>query len=261
VLVRGKLLRARNKPLEANIIIETSDGNTETIPVRVKVPVKPFPEGALAGALSPRQLATKAVAAPRAAAALFEGGAVVRWYHSNGWTYPVRHTAPSGLGAVQQYFEALGLVPPPGVDVNQKAISLNAAPHSTIQHVLGVKTRESRPVWALASSNQPWLEIGRGTFAGRTGLLPITVRTGANKPGEKLLAAITVLANGNQKFVVPVTVTIVAAQPTQRVQARPAATGPHAVAARPAARGPAAVSTKDAPRPAGPGGPPATPHK
>ena len=48
---------------------------------------------------------------PRRRAPLFESGAVASWYKDNGWTYPVQGPAASGLGAVQQFFEALGLTP------------------------------------------------------------------------------------------------------------------------------------------------------
>src|SRR5207302_1975808 len=87
VHVRGKQLRAGNKPLEGRLTIE-SNGGIETITVRADVPVKPYPDGVLAGAHSPRQVAEKAKVAPRDAAVLFEKGAVAKWSESNGWTYP-----------------------------------------------------------------------------------------------------------------------------------------------------------------------------
>jgi hypothetical protein len=63
-------------------------------------------------------VAEKAKAHPREAAPLFEQGVVSRWYKDNGWTYPVQGPASSGLAAVQQYFEALGLTPAPKVDIS-----------------------------------------------------------------------------------------------------------------------------------------------
>ena len=62
VHVRGKQLRAGNKPLEGRLVVE-SNGGTATVIVRAEVPVKPFPDGVLAGARSPRQIAEKAKAA------------------------------------------------------------------------------------------------------------------------------------------------------------------------------------------------------
>src|SRR5207247_1881855 len=108
-------------------ILETS-GGTVAVPVHVRVPVKPFPEGSLAGAITPRQLAEKAKANTAAAAVLIESGAVARWYESNGWTYPVQGPAASGLAAVQQLFEALGLVKSPKVELSESSVSLNGEP-------------------------------------------------------------------------------------------------------------------------------------
>src|SRR5262249_31223991 len=52
VHVRGQHLRAGNKPLEGRLLVE-SNGGTTVVVVRAEVPVKPFPEGVLAGARSP----------------------------------------------------------------------------------------------------------------------------------------------------------------------------------------------------------------
>src|SRR5262249_8970829 len=106
--VRGGHLRAGNKPLEGHLVIE-SNGGQATVTVRVDVPVKPFPGGVLGGAISPRQIAEKAKAQPKEAAPLFERGQVAGWFKENGWTYPVQGPSASGLGAVQLFFEALGL--------------------------------------------------------------------------------------------------------------------------------------------------------
>src|SRR5262249_39958052 len=71
VQVRGANLRAGTKPLHGRLLIESNGGNT-TVTVRCEVPVKPFPDGVLVGAKSPRQIAEKAKAAPKEAAVLFE---------------------------------------------------------------------------------------------------------------------------------------------------------------------------------------------
>ena len=42
-----------------------------------------------------------------------------KWFSDNGWTYPVLGPASTGLGAVQQFFEALGLVQPPKVEIRE----------------------------------------------------------------------------------------------------------------------------------------------
>src|SRR5262249_11509871 len=59
VQVHGKALRASQKPLTGQLLLE-SDGGAAAVVVQVEVPARPFPEGVLAGALTPRQLAEKA---------------------------------------------------------------------------------------------------------------------------------------------------------------------------------------------------------
>jgi hypothetical protein len=207
VHVRARRLRAGKKPLEGRLTVESNGGNF-AVTVRAEVPIKPFPDGVLKGALTPRQVAEKAKAAPKEAAAFFENGAVAEWYKSNGWVYPVRGPAASGLGAVQQFFEALGLTPPPKVDISARAVTLEAIAGASVRHVLEVKSPEKRPVYAHATSNAPWLEIGRPKLNGRSAAIPLVVPTVPDRAGETLTAKVVVQANGNQRFVVPVTLVI-----------------------------------------------------
>jgi hypothetical protein len=207
VHVKGKRLRAGNKALEGRLTVE-SNGGAVTVFVRAEVPPRPYPDGVLKGALTPRQVAEKAKAAPKEAAAFFEKGAVAEWYKSNGWTYPVQGPSASGLGAVQQFFEALGLTPPPKVSVSEKAVRLEAAAGATVRHVLEIKSDEKRPVYAHGSSNAPWLEVGRAKLNGRVATIPIVVPNVPDRAGETLTAKVVVQANGNQRFVIPVTLVI-----------------------------------------------------
>jgi hypothetical protein len=205
--VAGQRLRASLTAIEGQIVIE-SNGGTATVPVRAAVTPIPFPEGVLQGALTPRQLAVKAKAAPKQAAALFENGTVAGWYRSNGWYYPVRGAAASGLGAVQQFFEALCLTKPPRVTLSAPALELRGRPGETIGCTLRAQTEENRPVFASAVSNCLWLTVGPVEMKGRSANIPLLVRAVPKSPGETLTAQVTVEANGNQRFVVPVTLSI-----------------------------------------------------
>jgi hypothetical protein len=207
VHLRGNQLRAGAKPLEGRLLVE-SNGGTATIPVRIEVPVKPFASGVLAGAKSPRQVAQKARSAPKEAAAHFENGAVAQWYKDNGWTYPVEGVSASGIGAVQQFFEALGLTEPPKVEISERSVSLRGDPGRQLRHVLRVETQEKRPVYAHGRSNQPWLEVGKPQLNGRVATIPIVVPAVPQKPGETLTAKVRIQANGNQRFTVPITLTV-----------------------------------------------------
>jgi hypothetical protein len=210
VHVLGSLLRAQRKPQEAEIVLE-SNGGTVTAVVRVDVPARPFPDGILAGALTPRQIVEKAHGAPREAAALIESGAVARWYAANGWSYPVPGLAAVGLAAVQQLFEALGVVKTPRVELSEEAVRLRGRPGEAIEHVLAVITQENRAAVAFGASDQPWLQVGRTVFRGRSAMVPLTVPAVPSRPGEMLTAQVTVVANGGQRFVVPVTLAVAAA--------------------------------------------------
>jgi hypothetical protein len=205
--IRSDKLRANNKPLEGHLEVE-SNGGSYIVVVRAQVPVKPFPSGVLAGAKSPRQAAEKAKAHPKESAPLFESGAVADWYKSNGWTYPVQGPAASGLGAVQQFFEALGLTPPPKVEISATRIDLSGSPGEQLTYSIEVKSQEKRPVYAHATSNEPWLEVGRAKLNGRTAAINLSVPSVPHKDGETLKAKLIVQSNGNQRFVVPVTLQI-----------------------------------------------------
>ncbi len=212
VFVRGGNLRAKDQPLAAEIEVE-SNGGTARVGVRVEVPVKPFPPGLLGGARSPRQMAEKIRAKPREAAAFLEDGSVARWYRDNGWTYPIQVPTSTGLGAVQQFFEALGLSRPPRVAVHPEEIALQGGSGARLQQSLRVSTQEKRPVYAHALSDQPWLTVGTPRTEGATVTVPLTVPAVPDQPGATLHARVKVVSNGNQRFEVPVTLTVDASAP------------------------------------------------
>ncbi|MCI0459072.1 MAG: hypothetical protein L0Z62_19115 [Gemmataceae bacterium] len=207
VHVRGQHLRAGNKPLEGHLVVESNGGQT-TITVRVEVPVRPFQSGVLAGAVSPRQIAEKAKAQPKEAAALFERGAVAKWFKDNGWTYPVQGPSAHGLGAVQQFFEALGLATAPKVEVTERSLALQGNVGQTLQTQIEVKTQEKRPVYAHATCDQSWVDVSKTTLNGRFATITVVVPGVPNCPGQTLQANINITANGNQRFVVPLSLTV-----------------------------------------------------
>lgn len=212
--IRGQYLRAGPIPLEGRLVIE-SNGGTATMLVRVQVTVKPFPEGVLAGATTPRQIAEKAKASPREAMVLFQNGAVAQWYRDNGWDYPVQGPAGSGLGAVQQFFEALGLVRAPKVEISEASIQLHGRPGDRLRYQLQVRTRENRPVFAHARSEHPWLLVGAVQCQGAMVDLPLEIQV-PNQPGELLHSVVHVTANGNQRFVVTVSLAVAPSCPPAR---------------------------------------------
>ncbi len=203
----GKALRAHPKPQEGRIVV-TAGHDICALVVRVEVLLQPFPDGVLAGATTPRQVAEKARAAPREAGRLFESGAVARWYESNGWDYPVEGQAASGMAAVQQFFEALGLTRPPEVVVSQNSVELAGAPGGNVEAFLFVESVENRPIYAHASSETPWILIGKARSQGNTVRVHLRVPSVPPLPGQRLKGQAIITTNGNQRFPVQVTLNI-----------------------------------------------------
>jgi hypothetical protein len=207
VFVRGSALQANNKPYLAGLHVE-SDGGGAEVPVAVSVPVVPFPEGVLAGAVSRRRLAEAALANPREAAALFASGAVARWYEANGWVYPCLGPVAPGKAALQQFFEALELTTPPAVGISATDLFLEGRPGESLRAEVSVFTRQRKHVYARAVSDQPWLEVAEVTARGRCATARLRVPSVPPRPGETLEARLQVTANGGQRFTVTVQVRI-----------------------------------------------------
>ncbi len=204
--IKGQHLRAGTKPLEGKLLVE-SNGGSFTVTVRADVPVTPYPGGLFAGAVTPRQIAEKAKANPKDAAPSFENGAVAQWYVSNGWLYPVQGPTMPGTGAIQQFFEALGVAKAPKVEINLQAISLQGAVGDVLNANLEVSSQERKVVYAWAVSDQDWITFGATKLVGRTATVPVTIRVPGL--GSKLVETkIQVVGNGGQKFTVPLKINV-----------------------------------------------------
>jgi hypothetical protein len=214
VLVRGKALSASNRPLQGKLVLESA-GKPIEVPVKVEVPVVPFPDGALAGATTPRQVAEKAKAQPKEAADLFARGAVERWYQSNGWTYPVQEPSASGLAAVQQFFEALGLTSPPKVDVNASEVRLAGRAGESVAATVVLSTQEKKPVFAHAVSDRDWLRVERVQLEGKSATVHLRVPSIPDTGGDLLRANLMIVSNGRQKFTVRVYLQVTARPPVR----------------------------------------------
>jgi hypothetical protein len=109
---------------------------------------------------------------------------------------------------VQQFFEALGLTTPPRIELSEEAVFFVGDPGDALEHTLQIVAKEKRPVYAHAVSDRPWLEVGRLQPGGRTANLRLVVASVPDRRGELLHAKLTITANGNQRFVVPVTLAV-----------------------------------------------------
>ena len=200
-------LRASDKPLVAKLKIDSSGGSSVVL-IRAEVPVAPFQLMPLSGALNGRQIALKAKANTKEAAILFENGSVAKWYESNGWSYPVQGPSASGMGAIQQFFEALGLTPPPKTFINQTVVNLVGAPRQELAFELTVGTEEKRSVYAHGFADQSWITSKNPKLTGNSAILGFVIPQVPDRPGELLVSKIAVTSNGNQKFLVQVNVQV-----------------------------------------------------
>lgn len=209
VRVLGCKLRAGLKPLRGEIIVDTN-GGAAGVNVRVAVPIRPFPRGVfandvLAGVRSPRELAVKAKEFPKEAGLLFQQGAVKAWYASNGWSYPIDCPDGVGEGAVQQFFEAMGLTSPPQLKIDQPSLEFLGTPGETLASHVTLYTKDRKPVYAQAWSDQDWVKTGPLKYKGTKVQIPVKVVVPADK-GNPAQAKLTIMGNARQRFVVPVSV-------------------------------------------------------
>lgn len=203
VQVKLANLRAGVKTQEGQITISAGNQSVSIV-VRANRSVVPFGLGKLAGATTPRKLAELARDNPREAAPLFEAGQVARWYENNGWTYPVQGPPAAGLGAVQQYFEALGLAKPPRVRITHNRLDLTSAPGGCVEEFVQVETSEKRAVFARALSDVDWLEVVGVKYLPNSARIHVRVPCAPLLPGQRLGGKLTVISNGNQRFDVEV---------------------------------------------------------
>lgn len=208
VQVHPARVRASPQPVEARLTIESNAG-TSTVVVRAEKKVRPFPAGPLAGLLTPRQVAEAAQKAPKEIAPLFESGAVARWYAANGWVYPVKIPAASGVAAIQQFFEALGLSKAPKVELRPHSFTVSGLPGDTLTLSLEVSSPEKRPVFAHVRSSVPWMEVEPSQLHGKTVVVPVSIPQVPDLPGDSLTAHLDVVSNGHVRWRVPVRLDIV----------------------------------------------------
>lgn len=135
-----------------------SNGGAFEIPVHFELPVIPFPYAPFDGIIAPMELAKAIRKAPEQAVPLFEKGLVRSWYEQNGWKYPVADAVAPGLAAVQQFFEALGLVSAPVVTLLDTRFEL-ALPEGESQEIVWqLQSEPARWIYATLASDADWLQ-------------------------------------------------------------------------------------------------------
>ncbi|MFM7538420.1 MAG: hypothetical protein ACKO9Z_02050 [Planctomycetota bacterium] len=202
--VSGESIRRSGRQLTGSLLVKT-ESSEFTIQLIAREPdVIPFDGNIFHGAVSPRNIAEKAIKKPREAAPLFHSGAVAKWYESNGWSYPVTGPTAPGMASVQQFFEAHGFAPAPKVDVEPGSILIKVAPGEPATKTITLKTAEKRHVFGYVVSSEPWVSSSSLVPNYQTATIDITFDTSSATEESPLRTVLTILANGQQRFDIPV---------------------------------------------------------
>jgi hypothetical protein len=143
-----------------------SNGGVVDVPVRLDVAVVPFGRGPFQGAISPRDIAERMRASPKAAVPFLENGDIAAWFATNGWTYPVPGATARGVAAVQQFFEHLGLSKPPPLTLSDPVRQFTCEPGEPVPGKLMLRTTARKWVYAEVTSDAPWLVVSTPTVSG-----------------------------------------------------------------------------------------------
>ena len=199
-------IRRSGRNLAGTLVLSTETGTIEIRLSAREADVLPFVGGLFDGATSPRHIAEKARTKPREAAPVFLSGKLAEWYSANGWDYPVNGPVAPGLASVQQYFEAHGFAPSPKVVAEPLAIALRAVPGEKLTERIILKTDEKRHVYGYLASAVPWITVGELEANYQSAALPLEIDTNSLTEDAPLRTTLVVVANGQQKFEIPVEV-------------------------------------------------------
>lgn len=192
----------------AKVRVSTNGGAFE-IPVHLEVAAMPFPHPPLDGAMSAKELAYKMKDKPKESVALLENGAVEQWFVQNGWRYPVQGPTAKGIGAVQQFFESLGLSKPPPLTLSESEVTIVCQRGVTAVGQVTLSTEAKKWVFARVVSEAPWLEPIEADWAGSQGVtIGFAIRCDNLPVNSEQVGRLVIQANGGQKFAVEVRATV-----------------------------------------------------
>lgn len=141
----------------AKLTVITNGGIAE-VPVRLDLAAHPFPHAPFQDVGTPREMAERMRAQPKAAVTFLESGEVERWFGDNGWTYPVQGKTTRGVAAVQQFFEGMGLSRPPEVQADGD-VDVSCLAPEVVTRQISLRTAAKKWVYASVESDVPWLRV------------------------------------------------------------------------------------------------------
>lgn len=182
----------------ARLTLITNGGIVE-VPVYLELAAIPFAQAPFQRVVTPRQLAERMRAQPRAAIPLLESGAVARWFEANGWIYPVSGPTAPGMAAVQQFFEGLGLTRPPAVQLVETEAQLTCLYPETVAGRATLRTAARKWIYARAESDVHWLRVPVPVVSGpRQAVIPYEVDSSLLDADRVHEGTLHVVANAGQ---------------------------------------------------------------
>jgi hypothetical protein len=187
----------------------TTNGGTVEVPIQVDVSVRGIPfQGFYV--TDPQDLAKLMVSQPKMGAKWLASGAVEQLFQKEGWEYPLagKHVAPT-LGGVQQYFEALKLVPIPKVSLDVAGFEITCEYPEVVTRAITLSTPSKKWVYAFVESGALWLKPRESAVAGgRQVDVLIDVDSEMMEPGRIHDGVLQITTNGGVEHTVWVRVDV-----------------------------------------------------
>lgn len=175
-----------------------TNGGIVEVSVSVDLQARPFPHAPFAGVDRPQALAQRMHAQPKAAVPILENGEIAAWFAANGWTYPVQGPSAQGVGAVQQFFEAMGLAKPPPVALSEPTLDVDCYAGEICRGHLLLHTPARKWVYGIIEAEARWLRVLTPNVSGpQQARIDFDFQTGALAPGT-YHTRLRVTANGGQ---------------------------------------------------------------
>lgn len=192
-----------------------TNGGTAEVPVTFDLAAIPFSQGILAGCLSPRDLAARMKDAPKQVAPLLEKGDVERWFTINGWHFPLQGPIASGIAAVQQFFEGMGLSKPPPLTVTPSQLDFTCKVGTTQTGEIKIETPAKKWVYAFAESDVPWIKVTQpAKSSGQCASISFQITTRGLPADTRQQGTLSIIGNGGQRLPVKIIVTLAPAPDT-----------------------------------------------
>jgi hypothetical protein len=186
-----------------------TNGGIDEVPVRFDLTAFPFPKPPFERVDSPHALARVMRSVPRQAAALLESGEVAHWFGINGWIYPVEGSTAPGVGAVQQFFEGMGLARAPRVQLAETELRFTCVYPEVVRGEIRVQSSDRKWVYAQGQSDSPWLRLLTRQASGpRLAVLPFEIDSSLLDIDRMYVADVEIVANAGQRLTLRVRVEV-----------------------------------------------------